>query len=80
MYLGDRLSCQLDNIMEDGEKITGMGREIEQHRAYRAPKEDKISDNIIRSIIIAATYAPPCFNSQSQCLGIRGKEPNQTFL
>ena len=45
--------------------MTGLVKEIEQRRAYRALKEDKIPDDIIRRIMMAATYAPSCFNNQS---------------
>lgn len=39
--------------------------EIEKRRAYRAFSEEKISEDIIRRIMRAATYAPSCFNNQS---------------
>ena len=45
--------------------MTGLLKEIEQRRAYRAFKEDKIPDDTIHRIMRAATYAPSCFNSQS---------------
>lgn len=45
--------------------MTGLVNEIEQRRAYRALKEDKIPQDMIGRIMTAATYAPSCFNSQS---------------
>ena len=39
-------------------------KEIEERRATRALKEDKIEDEVINRLMTAATYAPSCFNSQ----------------
>lgn len=45
--------------------MTGLVKEIEQRRAFRGLKKDKIPDDTIHRIMKAATYAPSCFNSQS---------------
>ena len=45
--------------------MAGLVEEIELRRAYRALKEDKIPEDIIRRTMTAATYAPSCSNSQS---------------
>lgn len=39
-------------------------KEIEERRATRAFKEDKLEGDIINRLMTAATYAPSCFNSQ----------------
>lgn len=44
--------------------MTGLLKEIEERRANRALKEDRIDDDIINRLLTAATYAPSCFNSQ----------------
>jgi nitroreductase len=45
--------------------MKGLVSEIDQRRAKRALSEKKIPDEIIGRIMIAATYAPSCFNNQS---------------
>lgn len=44
--------------------MPGLLKEIEDRRATRALKEDKIEDDIIHRLLIAATYAPSSFNNQ----------------
>ena len=45
--------------------MTGILKEIESRRAYRAiDPEKKVSKDILKRLMTAATYAPSCFNSQ----------------
>ena len=45
--------------------MKGLINEIEQRRAKRALKEEKIPEEVVSRIMTAATYAPSCFNNQS---------------
>ena len=45
--------------------MAGLISEIEERRAKRALREDKIPEDIIDRLMTAATYAPSCFNNQS---------------
>ena len=44
--------------------MEGFIHEIEIRRAKRALSEEKISDDVLKRIMMAATYAPSCFNNQ----------------
>ncbi len=44
--------------------MEGLIHEIEIRRAKRALSEEKISEEVIKRIMTAATYAPSCFNNQ----------------
>jgi nitroreductase len=45
--------------------MTGLIKEIEQRRAKRALREDKIPEDVVDRLMTAATFAPSCFNNQS---------------
>ena len=45
--------------------MEGLLNEIEKRRAKRALSDRKIPEETIRRLMIAATYAPSCFNHQS---------------
>ena len=44
--------------------MKGLLKEIEERRANRAIREDKLEDDTINRLMTAATYAPSCFNIQ----------------
>ncbi|MEJ2136672.1 MAG: nitroreductase family protein [Desulfofustis sp.] len=44
--------------------MNGLLKEIDERRARRALKSEKIDDAAVQRIMTAATYAPSCFNSQ----------------
>jgi nitroreductase len=50
--------------MHKGDRMKGLLKEIEERRANRAIREDKLEADIINRLMTAATYAPSCFNSQ----------------
>jgi nitroreductase len=56
--------------------MPGLLKEIEERRATRALKEDKVEDEVINRLMTAATYAPSCFNSQPWRFMVVNEEKN----
>ena len=50
-------------------------QEITARRARRALSEEKVSKEVIKRIMTAATYAPSCFNNQSWRFVVVNEEP-----
>lgn len=44
--------------------MEGLLNEIDIRRAKRALSEEKISEEVVKRIMTAATYAPSCLNNQ----------------